>query len=183
MKSDANGAVGKTSAGGDFGAGHAFDEAKNEGFAVGVRERANRFEDGMGFGAGVRGMIRGSSERSSLYGGRFLVEFFVRFDAAMKIGGAIAGDGSEPSGKAGDFTESVEPRQGLEENVLHQIVDVGEGNAGEENTVDHAGVAGVEKAEGGAISTLSGADEGVVRAAGFVDSVHGRGTGDGRAEF
>jgi hypothetical protein len=36
MKVDANGAVGEAGAGGDFGTGHAFDEAKNEGLAVSV---------------------------------------------------------------------------------------------------------------------------------------------------
>jgi len=101
----------------------------------------------------------------------------------MKIYGAIASDGSEPSGEAGDFTESVEARQGLKKDVLHEIVDLGEGNAGEENAVDHAGVAGVQKTEGGAITMLSCANERVIWAAGFLDTVHGRGTGAGRSEF
>jgi len=101
----------------------------------------------------------------------------------MKIGGAVAGDGGEPSWEAGDFAESGKAGQGLEKNVLDQIVDVGEGNTGEENAVDHAGVAGVEEAERGAITFLSGADQGVVGAAGFVDGVHGWGAGAGSAEF
>ena len=61
MKIDANGAVGKAGAGGDFRAGQAFDETKNERFAVGVGERADGVEDSVGFGGGVRGMIRGGS--------------------------------------------------------------------------------------------------------------------------
>jgi len=61
MKIDANGAVGEAGAGGDFRTCQAFNEAKNEGLAVGVRERANGIEDRMGFVAGVRGVIRGGS--------------------------------------------------------------------------------------------------------------------------
>jgi len=183
MKSDANGAVGESGTGGDFVAGHAFDEAEDEGFAVGVGERADRFENGVGFGAGVRGVIRGRSESVGLRGVRFFVEFFGGFCAAMKICGAVAGDGGEPSGEVGNFAESGEARQGLEEDVLQEIVYVGEGNSGEEYTVDHAGVTGIEKAEGRAITTLSRKDQGIVWAAGFADSVHGRGTGPGSAEF
>ena len=183
MKSDANGAMGKAGAGGDFGAGHAFDEAEDEGFAVGVGERADRFENGVGFGAGMRRVIRGRSGSARLRGGRFFVEFVGGFCAAMKIRGAIAGDGSEPAGEAGDFAKSSEARQGLEKDVLHKIVDVGEGNSGEEDPVDHAGVAGVQKTEGGAITMLSGANERVIGSASFLDSVHGRGSGTGSAEF
>jgi hypothetical protein len=71
----------------------------------------------------------------------------------------------------------------LEEDVLQEIIDVGEGNSGQKNPVDHAGVAGIEKAEGGAVTMLGGADEGVLGTAGLVDSVHGRETGAWRAEF
>ena len=116
-------------------------------------------------------------------GGGFFVEFFVGFDAAVKIGGAIARDGGEPCGEAGDFAERSEAWQGLEEYVLHQIVDVGEGNASEENTVDHAGVTGVEQSESGTVATLGGANEGVVWAAEFVRKIHDRWTAARRAEF
>jgi hypothetical protein len=183
MKIDAYGAVGEARAGGDFGAGHAFDEAKDQGFAVGVGERADGFEDGVGFGAGVRGMASGRNALFRLGGGGFLVEFFVGFEAAMKIGGAIAGDGGEPPGEARNFAQIGEARQGLEEDVLHEVVDVGEGNAGEENAVDHTGVAGIKKAECVAVTSLGGANKGVVGASGFVRNTHGRGTGAGRAEF
>jgi hypothetical protein len=101
----------------------------------------------------------------------------------MKIRGPIAGDGGEPSGEVRELAESGKAGQGLEEDVLHEIVDIGEGNPGEENAVDHAGVAGVQEAERGAVTPLGGANKVVVRAAGFVDGVHGRGTGAGRAEF
>jgi hypothetical protein len=40
--------------------------------------------------------------------------------------------------------------------------------------VEHARVAGVEKAKGSAVATLGRADEGVVGAAGFVRRIHRR---------
>jgi len=92
MQIDANGAVGEAGAGGDFRAGHAFDEAKNEGFAVGVGERANGVEDSVGLGAGVGGVTSGKSGLFVLRRGGFFVEFVVGFYPAMKIGGAVAGD-------------------------------------------------------------------------------------------
>ena len=102
----------------------------------------------------------------------------------MKIGGAVAGDGGEPSGEAGDFAKSAEAGQGLEKNVLREIVDGGEGNAGEQDPVDHAGVASVEKAERGAVTPLGSADKGVIRAAiEFERRIHGRRTGARGAEF
>ena len=183
MKIDAYGAVREASASGDFGAGHAFDEAKDEGFAVSVGKRADGVEDGVGFGAGVRGVSRGRNALFRLGGSRFLVEFFVGFEAAMKIGGAIAGDGGKPSGKAGDFAQIGDAGQGLEEDILHEVVDVGEGNASEENTVDHAGVTGVEQSESGTVATLGGANECVVWAAEFVRKIHDRWTAARRAEF
>ena len=115
--------------------------------------------------------------------GGFLVEFFVGFGAAVKICGAIAGDGSEPPGETGDFAEHTEPRQGLEEDVLHEIVNIGEGNAGKQNAVDHAGVTSVKETKCGAVASLGGANEGVVGAASLVWKTHGRRTGAGRAEF
>ncbi len=183
MKIDANGAMGETGVGRDFRSGHAFNQAKNQSFAVSVGKRTNGVEDCPGFCAGVRGLTRGREVLFCLRGNGFFVEFGARFGAAVKIGRAIAGDGSEPSGETGDFAESGEAGQGLEEDILYEIVDIGERNPSEENAVDHAGIAGVEEAEGGAITLLSGPDEGVVGAAGFVDNVHGRGTGAGRAEF
>ena len=128
-------------------------------------------------------MSSGRRKWFGLRGSGFLVKFVIGFDAAMKIGGAIAGDGGEPSGKVGDFAQIGEAWQGLEEDVLHEVVDVGEGDASKENAVDHAGVAGVEKAECGAVAVLGGANKGVVGAAGFVKRIHGRRTGARRAEF
>jgi len=115
--------------------------------------------------------------------GGFFVEFFGGFRAAMKICGAVAGDGSEPTREARHFAESGEARQGLEKDVLHEIGYVREGNSGEKNPVHQAGVTGVEETEGGAITSLGGANKVVVGAGGIVDGGHGRGTGAGSAEF
>ena len=101
----------------------------------------------------------------------------------MKIGGAIAGDGGEPARKLGDLAERGEVREGLEKNVLDEVVDVRVVDAGKQDAVDHAGVAGVEETECGAIALLSGANEGVVGAIVIGGSVHGRETGGERAEF
>ena len=56
MKIDADRAVSEAGARSDFGAGHAFDEAKEEGLAVSVGERADRAEHGVGFRVGVGGV-------------------------------------------------------------------------------------------------------------------------------
>jgi hypothetical protein len=103
MKINADGAVSEAGARSDFWAGHAFDEAKDKRFAVSVGEGADGVEDGVGFGGGVRGVRSGRSAGFSLHGRRLLVEFVGRFCAAMKVGGAITGDGSEPSRKAGNL--------------------------------------------------------------------------------
>jgi len=66
---------------------------------------------------------------------------------------------------------------------MYEIVDVGERDPGKQNSVDHAGVARIEKAEGGAIAALCCANEGVVGSAGFARKIHGRRTGARRAEF
>jgi hypothetical protein len=72
----------------------------------------------------------------------------------------------------------------LEENVLHEIVDVRERNPGEQYPVDHAGVASVEKAECGAVTPLGSADKGVIGATTeFERRIHGRRTGARGAEF
>ena len=67
---------------------------------------------------------------------------------------------------------------------MHEIVDVREGNAGEQDPVDHARVASVEKAECGAVTLLRGMDKGVIGATTeFERRIHGRRTGARGAEF
>jgi len=183
MKIDANGAVGKPGARGDFGAGHALDEAKNERLAVGFGEATERIKDGMGFSVRVSRGTEGGSRLLGFLGRGFLVECFVRLDATMEVGGAVARNGREPTGKLGDFAKGDEPRQSLKKDVLNEVVNVGMRHAGEENAVDHAGIAGVEETEGVAVTVLGGADERVVRAAGFRGWVHGREAGAGGLEF
>jgi hypothetical protein len=107
----------------------------------------------------------------------------VRFGAAVKVNGAIARDGGKPSGEFGTFAEGREAGQGLEEDVLYEVVDSGMGNAGKEDTVNHAGVTGIEKTERGAITLLSGAHQDVVGAAGVGGRIHGRETAMRGVEF
>jgi hypothetical protein len=114
---------------------------------------------------------------------KFFVEFFVRVRLAMKVCGAIAGDGGEPTGKFGDFAQCVETRQGVEEDVLDQVVNIGVGDAGEKDAVDHARVAGVKEAKGGAVAALGGTDKSIVGAAVFRGRDHGCETGAGGAKF
>jgi len=183
MKVDANGAVSKAGARGDFGTGHALDEAKDQSFAIAFGEGENGVESSVGFRGGMGTGRRRGVRGIGFCGGRFFDKLVERFTAAVKVRGAIASDGGEPAGEFGDFAERGEARESLEENVLDEVIDVGMGNAGEKDPVDHAGVACVEKTEGGTIALLGGADEGVVEAAVLPRSVHGRGTGAGRMEF
>jgi hypothetical protein len=177
MKIDAHGPMGEAGALGDFWASHAFDEAKDESFAIGFRERKDGIESGVGFGTRVRsGVAR--RRGGDFFADGFFGKFVVRFAAAVKVGGAVASNGREPAGKFGNLAKSVEARKGLEKNVLDEVVHVGVSNAGEENAVDHAGVAGIEKAEGGTVALLGGAHEGVVRA-----GVHGEPAEEWGAHF
>jgi hypothetical protein len=183
MKVDANGAVSKAGARGDFGTGHALDEAKDQSFAIAFGEGENGVESCVGFGGGMGAGRRRGSRRSGFWGGRFFDKLVERLTAAVKVRGAIASDGGEPAGEFGDFAERGETREGSEKNVLDEVVDVGVRDAGEKDAVDHAGVTGVKKTEGGTIALLGGADEGVVGAAVLLRSVHSRETGAGRMEF
>jgi hypothetical protein len=158
MKIDANGAVGESGASGDFWPSHALDETEDKSFAIGFWEGEDGVESSAGFGGGMRTGSGGSRLNRS----GFFHELVERLAAAMKIGGAITGDGGEPAGEFGDFTKRREARKSLQENVLNEIVYIGGRNAGEKDAMDHASVAGIEEAKGGAVALLGSADEGVV---------------------
>jgi len=72
--------------------------------------------------------------------------------------GATARDGSEPTAECGGGAKSGKVAHGLEKNVLREIVNIVVRDAREKNSVDHANVAGVEAAEGWAISATSCGD-------------------------
>lgn len=176
MKIDADRAVGQPGACGDFGAGHAFDETQEEGLTVGVGERADRREHVVGFGSGVRCMRGGGIGRGGIG-----VEGRLLFGAAVKVNGAMACNGGEPSGKFCGFAKGRKAGEGVEENVVDEVFGIGGRDAGEKDAVNHASVTRVEKAEGGAIAGLRGTNEGVVRRVG--GSGHGEEICTGRAEF
>lgn len=183
MKIDANGAMGEAGTRGDLRASHAFDEAEDESLSIAFGKGKDGVESRVGFGVGVRGGRSGGKRRVGIEGGGFIDKFAGGFAAAVKVRGAIAGDGGEPAGKFGDFPQRGEPGQSLEEDVMDEIVDVGVRYAAEKNAVDHAGVAGIENAEGGTVALLSGADERMVGAVMLGGSIHDREPGAGRMEF
>jgi hypothetical protein len=98
---NANGPVRESGARGNFGAGHALDEAKDERFAIGVWQRAYGFENLVSFG--LLAVSCGIS--APLFAVKFLIEFACRARLAVKIGGAIAGDGSEPTTETRDVAK------------------------------------------------------------------------------
>ena len=178
MKIDAHRAVREAGAGGDFGTSHAFHQAKNEGFAIGFGKSEDGRECRVGFGGRVWGRRNRKRVRMRIGARSFVSEFIRGHGTAMKVDGAVAGDRSEPTRKFGYFAERDEPREGLKENVLEEVVDVGVRNAREQNAMDHAGVAGIENAEGGAIALLCGPDEGVVGGVDVRRGGHGEAAGE-----
>ena len=118
MKIDANGTMGESGAGGNFWAGEALDEAEDQGFAIGLGESEDGVERCMGFGGGIRRERICGRWRGGFGVDGFFDKFVVRLAAAMKIGGAIAGDGGEPAGELRNFAERGEARESLEEDVL-----------------------------------------------------------------
>jgi hypothetical protein len=181
MKIDANGAVGETSARGDFWSGHAFHETKKQRFAVGFGESEDGIENGLRFGPGVQSA--GSRRVSSSWRG-VLVERNVGLALAVEVHGAIAGDRSKPGSEAASIAQRLQAREGLQENVLQEVFGIGGRDAREKDAVDHARVAGVEQAEGVTVALLGGANEGVVGGRGRLGGgVHGRQTGAGGRKF
>jgi hypothetical protein len=178
MKIDANGTVRESRASGDFRTGHALDETEDESFAIRLGKGEDGFESRMGFGGGVWCWRGGKHRRICIGRCGVIGEFVMGLGATMKIGGAVAGDGREPAREFGNFAERGEARESLQENVLEKIVDVGVGNAGQKDAVNHTGVARVEKAEGGAIAVLGGADERVFGSVGERRGVHGKAAGE-----
>ena len=89
MEIDADGTVRKAGTSRNFGASHAFDEAKDERFAIRIGERADGLENLVRLG-----LIRaGCGMGIFLVAVGLLVKLFGRLRMAMKIVGAIAGDG------------------------------------------------------------------------------------------
>ena len=60
----------------------------------------------------------------------------------------------------------------MQKDILEEILGDGNGNAREENAVDHASIPVIEETEGLAVTALGGADQVVVRIAGLEARVH-----------
>jgi hypothetical protein len=91
----------------------------------------------------------------------------------MKIGGAISRDGSEPAWKILGIAQGGELGESLEKDVLNEVFHLVRSDAREQDTVNHAGIAGVEVAVGGAVAFLCGANQGSVRGSGIRQRTHG----------
>src|SRR5215469_12452879 len=65
----------------------------------------------------------------------------------MVVIGAIAGDGCQPAAKPSYIAKGMKPRQRQEKDIVHQIVDIAEGNPRQQDSMHHAGVAVVELPE------------------------------------
>ena len=154
---------------GDFRSGHSFDETKDERLAVRIRQTANRFEDGMRFGA-VR---RAAAVACGLILRRVVKLLGARVRLAEKIDGAIARDCGEPAAEMIRLAQRSDPRHGLNEYVLHKILDRNQWNADQQNAVNHSRVSLVEITERGAIAGLRGADEFFVRRVARNGRIHG----------
>ncbi|HEX8872096.1 MAG TPA: hypothetical protein VF758_04985 [Candidatus Acidoferrum sp.] len=162
---------------GDFRTGHAFDEAENQDLAIGVWEGAYDVKNGVSLVAGVGSAVRGKRWRLALGDRAFFVERDVPFGAPVKIIGAIARDRSEPTREIRDIAERVQARESLKKDVLDEIFYLRQWNTRKQDAVDHPGVARIEKAEGGAVTLLRGADESVLGVAAFWRGAHGREAG------
>jgi hypothetical protein len=92
---------------------------------------------------------------------------------AKKIDGAIARDCGDPSAEMISLTQRSDPRHGLNENVLHKVLDRNRRNAGQQNAVNHSRVSLVEITKRGAITGLRGVDEILVRRIARNGWIHG----------
>src|SRR5881394_4100762 len=125
MQIDADRSMRESGARGDFRSGHPFDETKDERLAVRIRQTANRFEDGVRFGA-----VRRAATAACGLILRVVVKLLgARMRLAEKIDGAIARDCSDPAAEMIHLAQRNDTRHGLHEYVLHKILDRNRRNA------------------------------------------------------
>jgi hypothetical protein len=77
----------------------------------------------------------------------------------MLVGGPVSGDRREPGAEGPGIAQPSELVERGQEHLLYEVVDLGSGEAGEEDGVDHPAVAVVELLEGAPVSRLRGPDE------------------------
>src|SRR5262249_18183149 len=77
----------------------------------------------------------------------------------MVVMGAMGGEGRQPPAEASHIAQAVETRQRQEKDIVHQIVDIAEGNPRQQDSMHHARVAIVELPEGVAVAPASVLDQ------------------------
>jgi len=152
---DANGTMREPGACRDLRTGHAFHEAEDERFTIGLRKTLDNGENGF-----CLRLLRVSFRRDF---GLFLGEtlrFRVRSPGVpMEIIGAVTCDGGQPPSKVGDVAQGVKLRKRAQENILDKIVQLAGRDTRQEYAVDHARVPSIETTERGSIAFARGTDE------------------------
>ena len=182
MEIDTDGAVRETCASGDFRAGHAFHEPQDERFTVSVGKRANGLEDGKSFRV-VRGARNLRRVPPNFRTAKLLCESNCRLMVTIVIVSSVTSDSRKPARKSRGVPQGAKPRESLEENVVNKVLGGGKRHTREEDTVDHASIAIIQEAEGGAVATLGGADQCVIGFAGAWRRIHDHQTQAGGVEF
>src|SRR5215831_3857920 len=77
----------------------------------------------------------------------------------MVIIGAIASDGRQPAAETSYIAQAVKTRKRQEKDVVHQIVDIAQGNPRQQDSMNHPCVAVVEPPEGVAVALASVLDQ------------------------
>jgi hypothetical protein len=72
------------------------------------------------------------------------------------VGDAMAGDGSEPAGKRGGLAQRIETAHGDEKDVLDEVVDVGARHRGQQQAMDHSGIAAIQLGKGRPVAAARG---------------------------
>src|SRR6266851_2137964 len=102
-----------------------------------------------------------------------LVERVIRLRPAMKIGCAVTCNRGEPRTETRNIAKCCKLWQGLQENVMDQILGSCAGNPRQQNSVHHPDVALVQMAESGAIAALCSFDQRFVTGVFTRSGVHG----------
>src|SRR5215831_18502972 len=170
MQVDSNGTWSQSCVSGNLRTGHAFDQAEDQRFAIGVRQSADELQDLLGayFGRVAHPRGLGCAHREHLFDrGR-------RLEATAMVIGAATCDCSQPASETRGVVQVVKSSKRVQENILNKVVHVGKRNASKQNAVHHSRVTRVQTAERIAVAVArSGNQSGIIRAFGHVPTCHG----------